>query len=39
VHLVARSAEPDRLAKAAQDLKAVILAAGGAPEEVDEGAA
>jgi len=39
VHLVARSAVPEALAKAADDLKALILNAGGAPEEVEEGAA
>ena len=39
VHLVARSAAPEALAKAADDLKSLIRAAGGAPEDVEEGAA
>jgi molybdenum cofactor synthesis domain-containing protein len=39
VHLVARSAVPDALAKAAEDLKTLILSAGGTPEEIEEGAA
>lgn len=39
VHLVARASEPDALAKAADDLKALIVAAGGTPEDVEESAA
>ncbi|MBN8608868.1 MAG: competence/damage-inducible protein A [Caulobacterales bacterium] len=39
VHLVARSAEPQALTKARDDLIALIQAAGGNPEEVEEGAA
>lgn len=39
VHLVARSSDPSALAKAAQDLMTLIRAAGGAPEEIEEGAA
>jgi molybdenum cofactor synthesis domain-containing protein len=38
LHLVARSADPDALQKAAEDLKALIGACGAEPEEVDESA-
>ncbi len=39
VHLVARSAEPEALAKARDDLIALIQSAGGNPEAVEEGGA
>lgn len=39
VHLVARSAEPDALAKARDDLFALIQGAGGNPEDVEESVA
>lgn len=38
VHLVARSADPTALAKAGEDLKALIRARGAEPEVVDESA-
>lgn len=37
-HLVARSADPEALAKASEDLKALIRSRGVEPEEVDESA-
>jgi molybdenum cofactor synthesis domain-containing protein len=37
-HLVARSADPEALAKAGEDLRALIRAKGVEPEEVDESA-
>ena len=38
LHLVARARDPAALAKAGEDLKALIRACGAEPEEVDESA-